>query len=514
MEHVGLMKPLWTPPHPAFAALIDALLAETEPIHAVGGIVRDVLMGRATRDADVDLVVHDSALYVARRAADKLGWAFYPLDEARDVARLVFNPDGVKPLVCDVARMRGTSLDSDLRARDFTINAMAFTLARGRPPVLVDLFDGQGDIERKVIRAVGSTSLAEDPLRLLRAIRFAVQLDFTIDPVTEEQIRRLSGSLRLVSAERQRDELWKALASPRAQTAVDELRRLSLLLQALPEVYATIGVAQSYPHYLDVYDHTMLVVQHAAELRDWLMDADGDTAEYTPGWRAVLAPWRTQLRRHFLQPLAGGRRRVDWLVWHALMHDVGKAATRTLERQANGKVIFRFFDHERIGATMAEERLDVLRFSRQEIALNRAVILGHMRPHHLENSFAMQPISPRALYRFFRDTSVAQTQDAAAVDTWLLALADIQGTYADTPPIWQDYLAHTEEVLAYAFTDQGTADVRVRPLVDGFAVMTHLGLAPGPQVGQLLAQILEAQAAGDISTPEEALALAASLQNE
>ncbi|MCB0072537.1 MAG: hypothetical protein KDE20_13805, partial [Caldilineaceae bacterium] len=77
---------------------------------------------------------------------------------------------------------------------------------------------------------------------------------------------------------------------------------------------------QSYPHYLDVYDHTMLVVEHAAELRDWIAGSGEDVPEYTPGWQAVLAPWRTELRRHFLQPLAGGRRRVDWLVWHALLH--------------------------------------------------------------------------------------------------------------------------------------------------------------------------------------------------
>ncbi|MEZ4609986.1 MAG: HD domain-containing protein [Caldilineaceae bacterium] len=506
------MQATWRPPHPAFAALIDALLDETAPIHVVGGIVRDVLMDRAGRDADVDLVVHSNALFVAKAAADRLGWAYFPLDEARDVARLVFNPDGVKPLVCDVAGMRGTSLESDLRARDFTINAMAFTLTPDAPPRLVDLFDGQGDIARNVIRTVGPTSLAEDPLRLLRAVRFAVQLDFTIDPVTEEQIRRLSGSLRSVSAERIRDELWKALAAPRPQRAMDDLRRLGLLLQTLPELYATIGVAQSYPHYLDVYDHTMLVVEHAAELRDWIAGSGEDVPEYTPGWQAVLAPWRTELRRHFLQPLAGGRRRVDWLVWHALLHDIGKPETRSQERQPNGRVVFRFFDHETVGADLAEARLDALRYSRQEIALDRAVILGHMRPHHLENSFAMQPISRRALYRFFRDTGIAQSKESAALDTWLLALADVQGTYAERPPNWSEYLAHTEQVLAYAFTDQGAADVRRRPLVDGFAVMRHLDLTPGPAIGALLAQILEAQAAGDISTPEEALALAQTLQ--
>ena len=203
---------------------------------------------------------------------------------------------------------------------------------------------------------------------------------------------------------------------------------------------------------------------------------------------------------------------MDWLVWHALLHDIGKPETRSQERQPNGRVVFRFFDHETVGADLAEARLDALRYSRQEIALDRAVILGHMRPHHLENSFAMQPISRRALYRFFRDTGIAQSKDSAALDTWLLALADVQGTYAERPPNWSEYLAHTEQVLAYAFTDQGAADVRRRPLVDGFAVMRHLDLTPGPAIGALLAQILEAQAAGDISTPEEALALAQTLQ--
>src|SRR5215212_8556108 len=115
----------WKLPHPALAELLTAISHDQSAVYIVGGAVRDLLLQRKVELADLDLVVGEVAIPVARRVADRLGWAYYPLDEERDVARLVFMPTASAPLVCDISGMRGGSIEADLRLRDFTVNAMA-----------------------------------------------------------------------------------------------------------------------------------------------------------------------------------------------------------------------------------------------------------------------------------------------------------------------------------------------------------------------------------------------------
>ena len=131
----------WTPTHPAFVALLNALAAATDPVYIVGGVVRDALLGRTAGLTDLDIIVASGANIAARRVADRLGWAYYPLDADRDVARLVFTASKT-PLVCDIAAMRGGDLTTDLQARDFTVNALAVRWQRGVAGGLVDLAGG------------------------------------------------------------------------------------------------------------------------------------------------------------------------------------------------------------------------------------------------------------------------------------------------------------------------------------------------------------------------------------
>src|SRR5437868_1678082 len=131
----------WQPAHPAFRALLNAFSQQTSPVYVVGGVVRDFLLGKANQLSDLDLVLGQAALPTARRVADQLGWSFYPLDPARDVARLVFTANNGEPLVCDIASLRGESIEADLWARDFTVNAMAFALERNGPLRLIDTWN-------------------------------------------------------------------------------------------------------------------------------------------------------------------------------------------------------------------------------------------------------------------------------------------------------------------------------------------------------------------------------------
>lgn len=501
----------WTPAHPAFVALLNALAAETDPLYVVGGVVRDALLGRRAGLTDLDLVVTHDALGVARRVADRLGWAYYPLDADRDVARLVFTA-GKTPLVCDIAAMRGGDLTTDLLARDFTVNALALRWRHGAAGDLVDLTGGQADLAARQLRRVTPWGLAEDPVRLLRAVRLAVQLDFTIAAETLQQILRISDTLRLASPERLRDELWKLLSSAAPARAVELLRTYNLLRSLLPEVADMEGVAQTAPHDADVFQHTLRTVDYALRLRAWItgdaaLTDDPATSEIV----VMLAPHLPRLRQLLLTITSAERRAVDWLVWFALWHDVGKPATRTADRFPDGAVRYRFLGHEELGAELAARRLDALRFSRFEVALTHAVIRAHMRPHLLHASFGGEAISRRAQYRFFCDNDGRAAETLVGVSTILLALADYQAIYAvSPPPEWPAYVQHMAELIDYGLAPNGFAEVRT-PLVDGHTLMTYFDLSPGRQVGVLLEQLREAQAAGEIATPEAALALAAQL---
>jgi poly(A) polymerase len=510
----------WKPTHPAYSRLIAALLTEVQPVYVVGGAVRDFLSGQKVSGADLDIVLKERAIPVARRLADRLGWAFYPMDPLRDVARLVFTANEGNSLTCDISRIRGGAIEHDLGARDFTVNAMAIALERDASPVLIDVCGGQKDLTAGILRRVSPLSLSEDSARLLRAVRLIVELNLTIEPVTHAQIERLAETLRLCSPERERDELWKMLASPHPRRAIELLHTFGLLNHVFPEISATQGTQQSWPHHQDVYAHTLDVVSWAGHLRDWLIDCpvpDGVWGQ--PLLFETLASHRFALRRHFSQGIAVGHSRAEWLVWHALFHDIGKPATASSDLSDIGDGIagaprIRFVGHEDISAQLAVQRLEHLRFSRQEIGLCEAVVSNHMRLHHLHSSFTGGSISRRAAFRFFRGIGSQQFGLTPGVDCIVLALADYLGTYGDLNDDWKEYLSHAKQLLDDAFAVVGEPTSQIVPLVDGHGVMRHLDIRPGKLVGEILEQIMEAQAAGEIGTVEEALALAARLQME
>lgn len=514
----------WKPQHPAFQQLLTALLQQHTPVYVVGGVVRDHLLGQQDKLADLDLVIDGAALPIAKRVADRLGWAFYALDEAREVARLVFTANLGEPLVCDIARIRGGSIEGDLLLRDFTMNAMAFAIERLGSATLLDICGGERDLRARLVRRVSAASLADDPARLLRAIRFAVQFNFSLEEQTMLQIKRVCSTVTLASAERIRDELWKMLATDAPAQAIEWLRQVGLLVHVLPEVEYMVGVEQSYPHYQDVYRHTLAVMQHAVQLRNWilgrpvpalgpLVELAQDSAPTTARWQQRLAPQLMALRHHFAQMPAAGHLRAEWLVWYALLHDIGKPESRTEEIQPEQQVRYRFLNHEQISADLTQVRLNALRFSRSEIALAQGVVAHHMRPHLLISSFIEEPVSRRARFRFFRDTGGRETDQAAGIDTLCLAIADYAAIHRQSPPPnWDHYLTQVDDLLTFAFAPDGLTALNRRPLVDGHTLMQQLGLAPGRQVGELLERLLEAQAAGEIATPEAALALAARLR--
>jgi putative nucleotidyltransferase with HDIG domain len=457
----------------------------------VGGAVRDLLLGRAVHDWDV--AVERDAVRLARATADRLQADVYVLDAEFDVARVL-----IDDTMIDFARLRDADLDRDLAGRDFTINALAIDLTQ--PDRIIDRFNGQSDLEEGIIRAIAETSFTNDPVRLLRAVRQSASLALAIDPQTAEWIQRHAALIATAPAERVRDELNKLLSAGDAADNLLLLDGCGLLPYLLPEVSALKAVTQSRPHHWDVYEHTRRVVD-ALELLGtrWLgFDQADESAIMLPVipdfvWDSIflnLPQYSDALRAHL-----GVESRWLLLKWTALLHDIGKPLTKTVED--DGRT--RFFGHEDLGAQLAEERLRTLRFSNDEIERVTGIIGGHMRPHWLAES----PLTRRAMYRFFRDTK------DYGVDILLLSMADHLATHGPDTDLhrWVERLGLISQMFDVYFSRHEEV-VAPLPLINGNDIMRELGLPPGKQIGVILEAIREAQAGGDVVSREDALALA------
>ena len=472
----------------------------------VGGAVRDLLLGRPIHDWD--FVVERDAIRLARAVADRLDAAFFPLDEERDTGRVVVDDaDGARTFL-DFAVRRGPDWNADLEGRDFAVNAMALLLDGSGG--LLDPFGGQADLGARLVRAVTERSFRDDPARMMRAVRLAGELGFQIEPQTAAWIRRDAPLLARVSAERIRDEVSKLLAQPNAVAGVRQMDGLGLLAQMLPEVAALRGVEQSLPHHWPVLEHTLFVlsalerildvgVQHEDEAVG-IVDGTGAPTFVWDDVKHALAGFQVKLATHLIWPLSDERPALVSLKLAALLHDCAKPQTRTVD--ADGRT--HFYDHENIGALIAAERVRALRFNNVEVERVRAIIANHMRPQQLAE--AEPGVTRRAAYRYFRDTG------EAGVDVLLLALADHIATHGpDIQPARWGRRIEAVRVLLAEYWARLAEDVVAAPLVSGHDLMQELGLRPGQLVGELLEAIREAQAAGEITTRREALALAKSL---
>ena len=322
--------------------LAEAFHAQHTQLYMVGGTVRDVLLHREQSN-DADLATDATPDEIKRIVAPTHPTTMVLVGERFGTVRLhygsdiieittfrseQYNPESRKPEVCF-----GTRLEDDLLRRDFTINALARHPLTGE---IIDLFGGRQDLEARIIRAVGNEPdkrFDEDPLRLLRAVRFAAQLDFSIESETRRSIIRQASKLQKISRERIRDEMNKLLLSDHPSRGLNLLVELGLMQYIVPEVLELKGVSQQPQRTFrtkDVYAHVLRVVENSSP-------------------RLVTR-------------------------WSALLHDIAKPRTRTVEE---GKV--HFFGHEDVGAHMAREILKRLHFDRDFIESVSRIVRLHMR---------------------------------------------------------------------------------------------------------------------------------------
>ena len=481
--------------------LIDKVrdILPNQDIHLVGGAVRDMLLNRISRD--LDFALPSNGISCARGVANALKADFMVLDGERDTGRaIVTESDGTRTFL-DFATYRGSTLYEDLRTRDFTMNAIAYDL---RANTIIDPLNGASDLRAKMIRACLQTSIIDDPLRILRAIRQAAAFDFKIERETRKLMQQSAHLLPNISPERKRDEVFKILEGLKPAASMRALEMLGAFPYLLPELSALKGVQQSPPHIYDVWEHTLSVLAYLEEILAAL-EADETSVEIDDPLRGMLfsslGKFRERFSAHFTESLNTDRSVRAALFFAALYHDVEKPTTRSVDEA--GRI--RFLDHEVKGAEVTAKRAQAFNLSNDEVDHIHKIVKNHMRFHFLTNRLESDKEEPsrKAIYRFFRASG------EAGIDLVLLGLADLRGTCgaAIAQETWMAAL-EVAKILLDNYWEKRQETVAPPRLLDGNDLMQELNLEPGRIIGQLLEAIREGQATGKINTREDAISSA------
>ena len=457
---------------PAVRAVLAAGTDEAEAWF-VGGTVRDALLERPVTEADV--VVAGDAEPVARGIAAAVDGFVFALSERFGAWRVISRD---RAWQSDVTPARGT-IEEDLALRDFSVNAMATPVAD--PGRLIDPLGGEPDLRARTLRAAGPRAFADDPLRTLRMARFACELDLRVEPGTSALAAAESARIGEVAPERCFYELRRLVAGPEPRRGIDLMDTVGLVSALLPELELLKGVEQNPYHHLDVWGHTLAVLDQVVLLTRDPASVFGDAAQAVAG---VLE-----------RPLADDLTRAEALRFGALLHDTGKPATRAVTDE--GRVLF--WGHDGVGADISRA---FVRRMRGSGAL--ADFLAALAQHHLRLGFLVheRPLSRRHAYRYMRATEPVEVEVTA------LSAADRLATMGPKTKrsAVEDHLELARELMREALAWR--AGERPRAPVRGDDLIAELGLDPGPEVGKLLERIDEAAFAGEVTSRDDALALA------
>jgi tRNA nucleotidyltransferase/poly(A) polymerase len=476
--------------------IIRNSLPEDLRIYLVGGAVRDGLLGRSTHD--LDFVQSHDVFETGRRVANTLNGAFYTLDSVRKTVRVIYRTPDSDRIFLDFAQFRGPDLISDLQRRDFTINAMAMCVRETKE--LIDPLNGIKDLNSGIIRTCSKTTFIDDPVRILRCIRLAVEYGFQIIPDTKLLIPKSLEELGQVTQERKRDELFRILDGPKPAVALRLLDLLGVLEKVLPEVQVVKSISQKTPHINNVWTHSLDTVKNIKSILDVLaVEYNPETsANWASGQISLrLGRYRNKIQTHFADAINPDRSHRSLLLFAALYHDIGEP--EVLEMTEDGTT--QFDQHDKTSAVIISQRARELHLSNNEIERLEIVVNNYTHPLMLAKLDV--PLSRRSIYRFYRDFG------PAGIDICFLALADTMANYGPAlhQGVWLKLLDTIRELLEAWWEKPGDV-VSPQLLVTGNDLINSCNLEPGPQIGRLLEAIREAQATGEVITSEDALVYA------
>lgn len=445
----------------AFEAVGRAADSLGYPCFAVGGYVRDLFLERKSKDIDFVSVGNGSGIEIASEVARSLGkGAKVNIFRTYGTAQIRFRGKELEFVGARKESYRRESrnpiveegtLDDDISRRDFTINAMALCVNADGFGRLIDAFGGVADLRNRIIRTPldPDITFSDDPLRMMRAVRFATQLDFTIDPLTLDAITRNAARIEIITRERIATELGKIMDSPRPSIGWRLLLQTGLLHHILPELEAMKGVETVRGRgHKDNFEHTMLVLDRVAE-----KSAD------------------------------------VWLRWSALLHDVGKPVTKRWDNEAG----WTFRNHNFIGAKMIPRIFKSLKMPLGEpMKYVRKMVELHMRPIALVE----ETVTDSAIRRLIVDAG----EDID--DLMTLCQADITSR---NPEKVRQHLKNFDLVVEKMHDVNERDHLRLfQPPVTGEEIMATFGLPPSEPVGRIKSAIKEAIIEGVIPNEYEA----------
>lgn len=462
-----------------FKTLSDS--SKGHQVYIVGGWLRDIFLKRVNKD--LDLAVSGNARALALKISKALRGRLVVLDEKNRIYRIVLKDSKVLEYI-DISALKGPTIEQDLSKRDFTINSFACPLTKNGYSLkdIIDPFRGIRDLKKGLVRATGNRAFAEDPLRMLRAFRFAAELGFSIEPATLRAVKKHHRLISKSAGERIKEEIYRILLSPVSASYVKLIDRHGLLEVILPEIIPMKKSARNF------YFHPQGLWQHSTETLACLEEIISDLKE-------LFHSDRARISAYLGETLSAGSTRLQVLKLTALLHDLAKPKCA---KKIDGKM--RFLGHDTKGAEMIGRVFERMKLSRKEIRAAKNIVGHHMRPISLGQA---NVLTSRASVRLFR----------AAGDELpmllLLSLADCysyRGLKVKKSVELKKMKQVVRDLFAKYFSEKDKAS---RPkLIDGHVLMKKLDLEPGPVIGKLLNAVAEAQLMGKVNTQEEALSLA------
>lgn len=436
-------------------------------VYLVGGALRDMLMGLAP--GDLDLAVSANALSLAKIIAKEHQGTLVILDENRETIRVIFKDQ----CQVDFSLFKGSTIEEDLWARDFTINALALKLTpwldQEWDKNLIDPAMGRQDLSLGLLRVTNSLSILDDPIRVLRGVRLAARYKLTILPETTVYMKQGARRIDVIAGERIWQELYGILDLEDTSRWIDFMdRELKLWHYLLPGRLRMEETKQNCYHVENVWRHSLRTF-HCLEV----ILKELPTAQMK----------EQSIAKNLLKDLAGDGTRLPILKLAALLHDVGKPDTALTHD--SGRISFH--GHPEAGVPYAEAIADKLKLSKIERQYLVSLVLYHMRPLHLYTSRRYSSLS---LYRFFR------TLRDYALDTLILSLADLTATYYAGERLSEltAYHQFIFNVIARCYEQATFKPVKYLSGLD----MIKLGVPEGPLVGQFLEKLAEAQITGEV----------------
>ena len=459
-------------------------------IYLVGGFIRDMILGLSSCDLDF-IVVDRSALELARELALKYEGDCFLLDKITETSRLVLRGESCKSYTFDFTPVLKANLEDDFRRRDFTINTLAVKLSE--PDILIDKFSGLDDLNKKIIKAVRLENFLEDPLRFVRAFRFAALLQGEIEQKTFSFIKsknnlsnkdEVTSLLQTVASERIAYELWKILDCDNSFKYIKQMSDVGMLEVIVSELTPMRKVTPNSHHHLWLFDHSIELIKtfeaNFYKIPDWAKE------ELSKPFGGTLSPAKKSIAK-----------------LGALFHDIGKPDTWEIKK-INGEEKHTFYGHDKLGAEITKTVCERLKFSNAISQSLCRLVRYHLRPFQLGSGVACNAtITERALYRFFREVS----EDIPLL--LMLAMADLYATCG--PKITKEDLANGEKLLLFLFDEykkyQSHENEKAKKpkLLDGNEIMQLTGLKPCRELGELIKELDETIAVGEVKTKEEAI---------